>query len=840
MHRSVLATAVSVSLLSALLGSPGVEATTCQNVSGNAPAGFTNLQGDEVRIYRDECGVPHIFAETNRGLFEAFGYAVAQDRLWQLEINRRSARGRSAEILGPGTAVASDQGARIRGLTDAELDARFAALNAEEQKIISAYVDGINRYIREVVAPDPVHKLPFEFHYLGIGVPISLDPDPNPHKPPAPPWGTRDVAALLSGLFLDPVASGTEEVANQTLLAQVGLATFDDMRWRNDPDAPVTIPAGGAVAQAFGEVQKSTPPHSSQLQGAAAHSPQADSEADALAFLRSLGVPVTLGSNAWVVSGNKSTTGYPMLFGSLQVGINTPQAFYEVQLKGGNGFNVAGVAVPGWPVIVIGRNDDVAWTVTTAAAVDNSDTYIETLCAGGTGYMFNGNCTLFQSRLETINVKGAASVQQRVLRSVHGPVVGPSTIDTLSGTCVTPPPASGICYTRKRVFALRGFEDFRSFLAFNRARNLGQFETGISLVVAGRNFLYADKFGNIAYWQAGLVPERAPGFDPRLPLPGDGSAEWTGGFLPIPKSINPTRGWLANWNHKPAITWNNPDHQTLGKQGRLSEIDAAFKARLSQAGLISPHDMGAIALDVSRIRTVPPGAGQGGDGREARFVKQYLLDALNAVPPTHALSAQAKAVLETWDDSLFADARISTTLDPGHVIFDRWLQLVLATTFDDDLLAPNRGSINMLIHVLDHALGGGSGVPPSRDYFNGVHPYVVMSRAMDQVLSALGPDPAFWSSQPRATVSFRRTNFPTIPSAGTILDANRGSYAQIVELSNPKIVAQNILTLGASGFVGLGPSNTAVLDPHFNDQLELYRNFEYKPMHFYMNPQLGE
>src|SRR5918992_6021622 len=107
-----------------------------------------NVNGEAVKIYRDDFGTPHIFAETNRGLFEAYGYTVAQDRLWQLELNRRAARGRLAEIFGPST-VNADRAARVVGYTDAELDAQFATLTAEEQQIFDAYLGGINRYLIE-------------------------------------------------------------------------------------------------------------------------------------------------------------------------------------------------------------------------------------------------------------------------------------------------------------------------------------------------------------------------------------------------------------------------------------------------------------------------------------------------------------------------------------------------------------------------------------------------------------------------------------------------------------------------------------------------------------------
>src|SRR5262245_10452130 len=164
--------------LACIVGVGGVSTAT-----GAADLNFTTLpvNGEAVTIFRDEFGVPHIFAETNRGLFEAFGYTAAQDRLWQLELNRRSARGRLAEVFGAGS-VAVDQMALRFGYTDAELDVQFASLNPEEQEIFTAYADGINRYLDEIVAPDQAHRLPFEFHFLNLGVPGH--------------WTVRDLVAL--------------------------------------------------------------------------------------------------------------------------------------------------------------------------------------------------------------------------------------------------------------------------------------------------------------------------------------------------------------------------------------------------------------------------------------------------------------------------------------------------------------------------------------------------------------------------------------------------------------------------------------------------------------------
>src|SRR5262245_55258706 len=246
-----------------------------------------NVDGERVSVYRDEYGVPHIFAETRRALFKAYGYVVAQDRLWQLEINRRAARGRLAEMLGPGALVA-DRTARTLGYTDAELAQQFAAFGAAQQEVFTAYVDGINRYIAEVVIPDPSKKLPFEFHFLNIGVPAA--------------WTTLDALAFAVDRARPFLEGGELERDAQTLLsnliakhgATAGFEMFNDVQWINDPDAPTSVPRDGA----FGKKQKALPhPPASQL-GGASDAPNTDAE-DARDVWRALGVPVSLGSHGW-------------------------------------------------------------------------------------------------------------------------------------------------------------------------------------------------------------------------------------------------------------------------------------------------------------------------------------------------------------------------------------------------------------------------------------------------------------------------------------------------------------------------------------------------------------
>ena len=801
MPKPFLRTAAMLLTLAAALVNPP---STVKAAGG----GFTTLDvnGEAVRIYRDDFGTPHIFAETNRGLFEAYGYAVAQDRLWQLELNRRAARGRLAEVFGPGAGnsfLNADRAARTTGYTDAELDAQFATLTAEEQGIFDAYLGGINRYIGEA-ALAPLSKLPYEFHALNFF---------------PQPWTRRDSVAFGAFMVRRFGEIGGRELTNLSLLDSLvathgpaaGYAIFNDVRWVNDPDSPVTVPTAGA----FGKRQKSAGAlNAAQLGLVSAHS-LGVSEDEAKAAWQTLGVPTKLGSYAWAVSAARSASGYAMLYGGPQMGFSVPEVLHEVQLKGGNGFDVAGMAFAGVPPVLIGRNEHLAWTSTTATG-DNLDHYVETACdagAGpGSGYVFGGACTPFEARVEVINVRGVSPVNQTVLRSVHGPAVGTSGANVI---------------TQKRAHWRRELESVHGFFGFARAHNLGQYEAAVELIPTSHNFIYADKVGNIAYWQAGQVPLRPAGFDARLPFPGDGSAEWPGGTLPIPTSINPAQGYLANWNNKPSVDYDNADNQIFGKQFRLWDITDRLAS-----GLVSLEDMHDIPKDIARVK---------GNGREARFLKPHLLAALDDVPPAHPLGAQAKAVVEAWDGNAFTDAVNGTSLQSGEVIFSTWLGLMLTNTFGDELGGKTgEASSNMLIHVLDFALTGASGVPPSRDYFNAANPKAVISASFDQALAVLaaaqGSNPATWTG-PRGSITF---SHPIIGTVASIPNSNRATYGQIIVLGRPKITGESIFTLGQSGFLRLVLPSGFAFDTHFNDQLGLYRDFEYKPMRFFQNAQLKE
>lgn len=746
--------------------------------------------GSPVQVVRDDYGVPHLFGKTQTDVFEAYGYVVAQDRLWQLEMNRRAARGTLAEILGPNY-LPADQLMRLTGYTQDELRAQLEALPADIAAGLKSYADGINRYLAEAQA-DPNTKLPYEFHRLGFW--------------PAP-WTATDSVAFGAFMLRRFGEIGGHEVGNYGVLQRLvtrlgseqGRAVFDDFFWRNDPGAPVTIPVTEAALQA---ARRPCVPQALPHDGAIAEAfPSLDA---AKALWAGLGVPSQLGSYAWAVRPSNSADGVAMLFGGPQMGWSTPEVVHEVQLTSEDGLNVEGMAFAGVPLVLIGRNADLAWTSTTAVG-DNLDYYYETLCDAGvgpqSGSLFQGKCAPLSKRIEMINVRGAIPVAYEVTRSVHGPAV------LL--------PDQGMALAQKRAHWKREAQSFAGFAKFNVARNIDEFAQGVPDLVTAHNFLYVDRKGNIGYWQAGEVPVRASGFDFRLPLPGDGTAEWTSERLPIPSSINPKQGYLANWNNKPSADYDSGDSRYFGKQWRLLDLQDRLAGKK-----LSWDDMHDIARDIARADQL---------GRESRYLLPLLLKAVKA-SALSPVAQKAVALLQTFDGNAFADAVDSPDIAPGFLVFSQWKEAVEQALFSPaiDGKLPDTAP-NVLIHVLEQHDTGKTSLPPRYDYFQGQDANTLIVAALEaavgELAELLGPQPASWAF-PRPTIEF---DHPLLGHIATLPLSNRATYAQIVRAAPEGITGESVFTLGQSGFAHGGPTGFT-LDQHFADLLPLYRAFEYKPM----------
>jgi penicillin amidase len=485
---------------------------------------------------------------------------------------------------------------------------------------------------------------------------------------------------------------------------------------------------------------------------------------------------------------------------------SAPDIVHEIQLTGGQGFDVVGVGIAGLPVVLIGHNRTVAWSATSGMG-DNVDLYVETLDVLDTDrYWFGSTWQTMITRTETITVQGQTTPLTEIVRhTVHGPVIA---LDEVSG----------LAYSMQRAHWMREHTMLVAYLDLIRAGDLNSFQQALDQFEVSNNFLYADTVGNIAYWQAGAIPIRPDGNHVgRLPWSGSGSQEWTGQLRAVPHAVNPDQGFLVNWNNKASVDFDNGDAGNLGKQDRVSDIEEL----LSSMNSVSWEDMEAIPTQIAALKTL---------GDETRHLRPHLLGAIATEAPNDVQLQQVASRLAAWDGRFVSDVVAGTQVRPEEEIWATWLSCVLPDTFGDEFGSYwSKANLNTLLHALE---GSESGVPPSRDYFDNVSTASVetdtqvvvlaLRRALDILAVRYDSSDMDSWTRPRPTISFVH---PLGLVLGQIPLSNRATYAQIIELSTP-IQAANVLPLGQSGFI----SASGVPDPHFGDQLTLYRQFEHKPM----------
>jgi penicillin amidase len=803
---------------------------------------------DAVTILRDRWGVPHIFTE-GRGADEraayANGYAQAEDRLFEMDILRRAATGRLAEMLGADYLL-MDEVVRRDGYTTEERDAFAARLAARDRRALEAYRDGVNAFIAAVTA-DP-QRLPFEF--LGM--------------PPAP-WTVADSVAVAVLELVVEGANGGQEVRAAALLLDLldrfpeaeADGIFDDLFWIDEAAAPTTIAAADArPLRANGDrIARFAPAQVDLLRRHAAAIRRAAASLDLeQGLMGGLGgrPPFPIGlhrhaSNAIVVSPRFSATGHPILLGGPQTGLNAPSFFWEVGFHDGD-YEAEGVIAPAGPGVLIGRGRNFAMTLT--SGIDDAvDTYVEVLDPNDPGrYRFRGRVVPFEKRTETIHVAGAPDVMLEVLRSRHGPVFF---VDV----------AEGVAFSRRAAFRGHELDSAAAVLNLGRVRSLRDFRRLADGMFMSFNFHYADDAGNIAYFHRGALPRRPPRTDPRLPLDGGGTMEWRGIDPPrkLPGVVNPRRGFIANWNNKPVPGWSAGEQRELwGVTDRVHGLVDALEAAHGAGAKLSVDDVKGImrhaaVADVFAVRIVP-----------------FLEDAVATLPdvPENAALREAAARVRAWVDAGASVAGVpdghGVIPDPGAAIYTAFRAAAQTAIFSDELQGSLRamyfpdllvgdqeddhGSFGtpdaLFLRVLLSAgpvTGGVSAdgvLPVSRDYFaDGGTPHTraeVLVQALRTALQTLtGRFTTFDQSQwtlPALRESYRDLGVISSVFGPTEMEReNRGSFNLVVDLGSP-VRGEIIVPPGESGSFTI--DDVGHEPPHLRDQLPLYESFGYRRQPF--------
>jgi len=494
-----------------------------------------------IEIVRDADAIPHVFAANKLDALFGLGYVHAQDRLWQMEFQRRVGNGRLSEIFGHAT-IPQDRFLRTVGFGRA---ARSAWNTTAEwaRRQIDAYVAGVNAFI----ATHHGSALPPEFTLL------RFEPEP---------WTGADVLVWVKMMAWDLSANYVFELLRDDLVHSVGAERMAELM-PPYPQAGLSIVRPGEAGEGGNGAGEAGGAGKAGRAGGARQPYQPLSPAFTAALSR--GSPAVsdvllgasrgeaLGSNNWVVDGTLSASGKPLLANDPHLGTRIPSTWYLAHVTGGD-FEMIGATLPGAPAVALGRNRFIAWGATNVAA-DVEDLYRERLDPTGRFAEFRGANEPITIVPETIVVKGRDPIQLQVRVTRHGPLISDAinTNNAESARKEKPPPLEPLAFRWTALDA--DDQTVASFLKLNEARNWNQFTAALrDFVVPSQNFVYADVEGHIGYYAPGRIPVRAAG-DGSRPADGwAGTAEWNGWipFDELPHLFDPPDHFIVTANHRPA------------------------------------------------------------------------------------------------------------------------------------------------------------------------------------------------------------------------------------------------------------------------------------------------
>jgi penicillin amidase len=810
-------------------------------------SGFTMAADAAVKTLRDDKGVWFIKGEPTDSffdVFEAMGYAVATDRLWQAESFRRAANGQLAAIFGPDY-LQQDMLVRMTGYSKAELTAGYNNLDNDSKMMIDGYVAGFNRRIAEITANGAIR--PFEFHALKF-VPA--------------PWTPEDVMAWQALMLrqFDPEAQKQGQLNNAALVQYLttvfgpaaGMGMFYDLRWLNDPSATTYIPGSGDhnAFSATGNLTSRIRVPALPIDAL----PEINLEevvqnlenlwADREEKLRKINAYAEMGSYAWVISGDKTASGRPTIYSGPQMGFDTPAIIMEGSIDAA-GLRISGMAIAGLPGIVIGRTPHHAWSMQVGHA-RTTDYYFEPPPAmAPTGY--------YTSRSETIQVAGQGPVTIQVYRSPHGPIVSPVNFNPATYNMTTDGPIVAWKY------AHWGMEHgtISAFLRMARAQSMDEFGAALEDVGVSQHFCYADNEGNIAYWMSGADYVRpnqnaqgAP-VDWRLPqgmfFPAVMPAEWTDIRRPLSTDRNTSQGFYTGWNNKTSNDYGNAYNNMSYYFGPFHRAHV-LEEYLADKSDLTFEEIRDLALNIATTDSF------GNGGNPWAFVKD---DFENAVSQNStAARSQALAVMDDFDGH-FVDGgpdNWASGMDRSDawMLADAWMREAIDLTFRDELgnstieydpdAEPGKRWKNpqVLFNVLIRGLAGeDASVVNNYNWFQNVAdpeaPQTaeeIIVAALDNVLAALGERP--WGIDKRGEIEFNHPMFNNEPVKLNPLHkipfSSRSTYAHCVEMGKfgPKRI-ESMFPLGQSGDIrGYAIGTDLIFDRNFFSMTGVYDDFSHR------------
>jgi penicillin G amidase len=805
--RSILITLVLVLLL--VVVAAGVAGYIFIRSPYPTTDGRLELDGlnDIVHVYRDEVGVPHIYAMNEHDLYFAQGFVHAQDRFWQMDFWRHIGQGRISEIVGE-SGLEQDRFIRTVGWNRmAEAATEYVASEVPEtMRHLEAYSAGVNAYLarqgdnvsinRRILATvgEPWEIEPWEpLHSVAWSIVMSWDLGGNwdaerSRAAMARVLGEATTANLLPPYPFDerPVIAPTELLHNRDALQPASARSSwlpDGVDWSR-----VDTTLVGA------------PPVLGLSMGSTA-----------------------AGSNNWVISGEHTASGLPLLANDPHLGIQIPSIWYEIGLHG-PGMNVAGFSFAGVPGVIIGHNDYIAWGVTNVGP-DVQDLYIERVNPSNPNQVeYQGQWEEMEIITERILVNGGEPVDLTVRITRHGPILN-EVIDGESDVLA-------FRWTAQEPNAI-----FHAFVLLNRARNYDDFRAALRhFDVPAQNFVYADVEGNIAYQMPGRIPIRANGMG-LVPVPGwTGEYEWEG-YIPyeeLPALYNPEPGYIVTANnsvvdeaypHFINYTWADGD--------RAQRIEEMLQAEIDAGTPLTVADMMRIQLDNKTLLAesyIPLLQGLRSDEPRVQAAIERLRGwdmQANAASVPAALfeifSMQlAQAVLA--DELGEVGDRYLTGSTSVRVFLHHLAGQPDASWWDDITTTERESREQIILRALENTvdwLEENVGNDPEKWVWGELHTATFVSQPLG--LSGIGPMEALVNRGP-------------FPASGTSNAVNATSWswrdpAAVRSLPSLRIVvdlsdfdnSQGIHTTGQSGHP---------FHPHYDDFIPLWQEGEYHPLWF--------
>ncbi|MFD4600764.1 penicillin acylase family protein [Streptomyces sp. NPDC058464] len=574
--------------------------------------GSITLEGlsGPVTVKRDSYGIPQIYASTDEDLFMAQGYVQAQDRFYEMDVRRHMTSGRLSEMFGK-SQVKNDEFLRTMGWDRVAKEEYDTKLSDSTKKYLQAYSKGVNAYLQGKDGKD----ISLEYAALGFV---------NDYKPEQ--WTPVDSVSWLKAMAWDLRGNMDDEIDRALMTSRLGPQQIKDLY----PDYPYsrnqTIVQDGQYDELTKTFEQSGSTSGSGSSTGTSGSSTSSSTGSALTSqLASLynvldDVPTAvgvngqgIGSNSWVVGGEHTITGKPLLANDPHLSASLPSVWYQMGLhcttvSSKCQYDVTGYTFAGMPGVIIGHNADIAWGMTNSG-VDVTDLYLEKL--SGDGYLYNGKTKPFTTRTETIKVAGGASKKIVVRQTADGMPLLSDRDDELvqvgkKASVDTAAPDRGDGYgIALRWTALDPGTTMDAVFALDKASDWSSFrDAAAQFDVPSQNLIYADTKNNIGYTLPGKIPTRSSGDDGSIPAPGwDSTYKWTG-FIKqneLPYEYNPKRGYIVTANQ--AVIDKDKYPYTLttdwGYGTRSQRITDLIESKIKDGGKISTDDMRQMQTDNS-------------------------------------------------------------------------------------------------------------------------------------------------------------------------------------------------------------------------------------------------